>query len=236
MDYKLIEKQGRTKGDEMYFLCIPDMAEGFDVTAYYMQTSGNLPWLIPMRYVSYGGRNTFCYDLEGQYPLDMERITHNRDALLETMIEVCEVVSEAERHMIDPLQLIWNWKCIFRGERGLRFIAVPVPISGSKERQLYCHLRSLLEMAGTEVRDTVWFRQIQEYLARTDWIDVRDFRRFLYQLRVSSVVESARTGQTMVLTADACPVQALPDEAGAGTEKKRTGAKKRRLFRCQARD
>ena len=91
-------------------------------------------------------------------------------------------------------------------------------------------------MAGTEVRDTLWFRQIQEYLARTDWIDVRDFRRFLYQLRVSSVVESARTGQTMVLTADACPVQALPDEAGAGTEKKRTGAKKRRLFRCQARD
>ena len=212
MDYKLIEKQGRTRGDELYFLCIPNSADGVDLTAYYMQTSRDLPWLIPMRYVSYDGKNTFCYDLEGQYRLDVERILHSREELIETLIGICEVVIEAERHLIDPMQLIWNWQCVFQGENSPRFIAVPVPVTGSPEKQLYLHFRELLDMAGADVRDTLWFERLQGYFAATDRIDVREFRRFLYQLRVNCAAEHVRMGQTMVLTEGMNQVRVTCDE------------------------
>ena len=198
MDYKLIEKQGRTKGDQLYFLCIPDTADGVDVTTYRMQTDRQLPWLVPMRYVNYDGRRTFCYDLEGQCAVALDTVVETRESLIDTMIGICDVVIEAERNLINPLQLIWNWGCIFQGETSLRFIAVPIRPVGSPEKQIHLHLRGLLDMVDESRRGTSWYRKVKYYFDSTDHLNARELKKYLYQIRMERDGESVYDTKVLI--------------------------------------
>ena len=216
MEYRIIDKMGKVKEDQWYLAAITEDADRVDMTTYWMQASHIFSWLIPMQYVNYEGRNAFYYDMEGQEHVDLSKAASTKEGVLNVLIGICDAVTEAERHLICPNQLVWDWNYIFRAESGLRFIAVPIQVDKNSDSQVAAILCGALSAIPGHLQEQSWYQRLTEYITSAGRINYRSLRAFLYQLRVERQVESAHPGQTTLLTADLDPARQLRP-VGAGT-------------------
>ena len=214
MEYRIVEKNGKQREDQWYLAAITEDADRVDMTSFWMQMKRDCPWLVPMRYVSYEGRNAFYYDMEGQVKVDIQEICRTREGILNTLIGICDAVMETERHMISPNQLVWDWNYIFRGRNGLSFIAVPICVGNDADAQIGNVFFGILGTVQETMKEQEWYRSLIEYITKTGYIDCRTLKPFLYRLSMERKVESAHTGQTTLLTAALDPSNRAMTPAG----------------------
>ncbi len=197
MEYKIVEKEGKVREDQNYLICEMDEGDEMDLTSYWMQDIIRPSWLIPMQYVTYEGKNSFCYDLEGLRPLDITEITSSKERFLDTLIDLCDIVTEAERHLIGTGGIIWDLNYIYESEKGVRVIEVPVSAEYDRNEGLRSLICNLMITASPEIRQQNWYASISDSVSGTGYTDYKEFKKFLYQHRMERTMTSARTGQTI---------------------------------------